>query len=415
MKRLGLISVFILSLPVAVMAGNLSVPAAFDNAKVLPKGIRNLRFNQVYAEANDKFSSNGTTVSVGTALNVNVTYNKLIDGLDSSIERGVLQGYLGVQDKDLNSVAGQTTGVINVEVDAKVPVMAIGITRNWTAALVVPVVTTRTNIDTGFLAGSGFQALSNQLIAEGKQFKAEDVQSKSNAAIANKVKKYGYRLMSNEEKDMLGDIRLVNKIQISKKRTHAFAITAGITLPTGEEASIDKVVDPAAGDGQTDYELGMIADLYLNSRMSLSARASYTIQASDKTAKRIPEVSDSSLTPDIDPEVTRDLGDMIYTSLGFNYQTDMGLLVKTQYSFQHKNSDSYSGSKFASERYGWMSKDTNQNLHAMQLAVGYSTIPAFKRKEFAVPMELNLTLGTPIDGKNVTKDSSVVAEMAIFF
>ncbi|MBT7609254.1 MAG: hypothetical protein HN576_05830 [Bacteriovoracaceae bacterium] len=415
MKKIGIVSAFIFSLPVTVMAGNLSVPAAFDNAKVLPKGIRNLRFNQIYAEANDKFSSNGTTVTVGNALNVDVTYNKLINGQNSALERGILEGYLTRQGKDLEAIAGQTTGVVNVEVDAKVPVMAVGLTRSWTAAIVVPVVTTRTNIDTGFIAGSGFQGIANQLIAEGKQFKAEDVQSKSLNAIANKVAKYGYTPMSSEEKDMLGDIRLVNKIQISKKRSHAFAITAGITLPTGEEASIDKVVDPAAGDGQTDYEVGAIADIYMTSKMTVSARASYTLQSGDNTAKRIPEVSDSSLTPDIDPEVSRKLGNMFYSSFGLNYQTDIGLVIKSQYSFQYKGEDVYTGSKFAAERYGWMSKDTEQKLHAVQLAVGYSTIPAFKRKEFAVPMELNLTLGAPLSGQNVTKDSSVVAEMAIFF
>lgn len=413
MKTLGIFSAFLLSLP--VMAGNISVPAAFDNAKVLPKGVRNIRYNSIFAEANDKFSSTGSIVPVGNAFNVNVTYNKLIEGQDTALERGILEGYLNRHNKDLNAVAGQTTGVVNVEVDAKVPIMAWGITKKWTAALVVPVVTTRTNVDTGFLAGEGFQSIANQLILEGKQFKAEEVRDKSNAAIANKVDKYGYQQLKNEEKDMLGDIRLVNKVQLSKKDTHAFTLTTGLTLPTGEQASLDKVVDPSSGDGQFDYELGVIADVYMTSKMTISARASYTVQVADTTAKRVPEVFDSSLTPDIDPQVERDLGDMIYSSFGLNYQTDMGLAVKAQYSFQYKEEDKYSGSKYSAERYGWMGIDTRQNLHAMQFSLGYSTIPAFKRKEFSVPMELNFTLGQPLSGKNVTTDTTAVAEMAIYF
>ena len=399
----------------SVMAGNLSVPFSFDNAKVLPKGVRNLRYNNVMAEANNKYDEFGNSIGVGNAFNVGVSYNKLIDGKDTALEKGILQGYLQRHGKDLNAVAGETTGVVNVEVDAQVPVFAMGITRKWTAAIVIPIVESSTNVDTGFLAGSEIQSIASQLVNEGKTFKAQEVQQKTNNAIIDSVAKNGYKPLGDEQKDMLGDIRLVNKVQLKNKKDYAISITNAIVLPTGEEADIDKVVDVGAGDGQFDLQAGINVDLHMTDKMTLSARASYTWQVSDTTAKRIPEKVDSTITPDVDSQVRRDLGDIIYTSLGANYLTDNGLQLRGQYSFQYKEGDIYTGEKYESYRYDWMGQNTAQRLHAAQLGLGYSTIPAFKRREFSVPLELNFTLGTPLAGKNVTNDTTVAAELAVFF
>lgn len=399
----------------SVMAGSISIPVAFDNAKVLPKGVRNLRYNNVMAEANTKYDEFGNSVGVGDAFNVDVSYNKLIDGKDTALEKGILQGYLQRHGKDLNADAGETTGVVNVEVDAQVPVFAMGITRKWTAAIVVPIVESKTNVDTGFLAGSEIQSIANQLVSEGKGFKAEEVQQKTNNAIIDSVAKKGYKPLADEQKDMLGDIRVVNKIQLKNEKDYAISLTNSLVLPTGEEADIDKVVDVGAGDGQFDVEAGVNVDFNMTSRITVSARASYTWQIEDTTAKRIPENADSTVTSDVDYQVKRDLGDIIYTSIGAGYLMDSGIQLRGQYSFQYKEGDVYSGDKYESYRYDWMGQKTSQRLHAAQFGIGYSTIPAFKRKEFAVPLELNVTLGTPLAGKNVTNDTTIAAEIAVFF
>ncbi len=412
-KLIALIAIFFI-FPSA-HGGNLSAPVSFDNAKVLPKGVRNLRYNSIYAGANEKFSSAGSIVPVGNAFNVNVSYNKLIDGQDSKLQKGLFQGYLNREGKNLDSSAGETTGVVNVEVDAKVPVFAMGVTRKWTAAIIVPIVTIKTNVGTGFIASESFKKLANKLVRDGKKFKAEEARDKSNKAIDNKIEKYNYRPLRNQVKDVLGDIRLVNKVQLTNKKNHAIALTGSLVFPTGKESDIDEVVDPTAGDGQIDYGMGIVADWYFNSQLSFSGKIAYMVQAPDTTAKRIPEVFDSTLTPDIDPQVKRDLGNMAYASLGASYLTDLGISLKSQYSFQYKEEDTYRGSKYSFERYGWMGLDTRQSIHTFQVSIGYSTLSLFKRKIFPLPLEINFALARPLAGKNVTKDTTVVAEAAIYF
>ena len=194
MKTLFLTIFFFL--PKVVLAGNLIIPLYFDSAKVLPKGVRNLRYNYLMGGANDKFGPSGAVVGVGDAMNVDVSYQQFVDGQDTAVEQGVLEGYLARHGRDMGSLAGRTTGSVNVEIDAQVPIFAWGVTSRWTVALVVPVLTVRTHVDTGFVAHSDLQKIASQLVGEGKGFKAREVKRKTDTAISHKADKYGYKLAS---------------------------------------------------------------------------------------------------------------------------------------------------------------------------------------------------------------------------
>ena len=407
------------SLSLALQAGSIGVPVSFDSAQVLPKGVRNLRYNYLMGEANDKFNSSGAVVGVGQAMNVDVTYQKLIDGDQTPIGRGILEGYLSRHGKNKETVVGKTTGVVNVEVDAQIPVLAWGITRKWTAALVVPVVTVRTHVDTGFVAYAPLQAMTEQLMDEGKDFKAREVKEKTDSAIVNKNDRYGYKPLSSspsyQEKTELGDIRLVNKVQVSKKTDYTLALVQELVLPTGREADLDRSVDVPIGDGQFDVGLGAIAEYNLSGRSRLWTRLSYIWQSPDQVAKRVPESADSSLSPDIDGQVSRDLGDGLYLSAGGSLMANQDIKFQAQYSFQYKERDEYRGDRYEAHRYKFLGLNSEQSLHALQLGVNFSTISRYRKKQFPVPLDFNLVWATPIAGKNVTRDSSVVAEAAIFF
>ena len=403
----------------ALHAGSISVPLSFDNAQVLPQGVRNFRYNYLMGEANDKFNPSGVVVGVGQAMNVDVTYQKLIDGDQTAIGRGILEGYFSRNGKNKEDVVGKTTGTVNVEVDAQIPILAWGITRKWTAALVVPVVTVRTHVDTGFVAYPPLQVLAEQLVDEGKGFKAQEMKEKTDGAIADKNDRYAYEPLlsspSYREETGLGDVRLVNKIQISKKTDYTLALVQELVLPTGREADLDRAVDVPIGDGQFDLGLGAIAEYNLSGRSRLWTRLNYTWQSPDQVGKRVPESADSSLSPDIDGQVSRDLGDGLYFSAGGSLIAGQGIKLQAQYSFQYKERDEYRGDEYEAFRYGFLGLNSEQRLHALQLGVNFSTISRYKKKQFPVPLDFNVVWGIPVAGKNVTKDASVVAEAAIFF
>ena len=401
-----------------VFGGNLAVPLAFDSGQVLPLGVRNLRYNYLMGGANNKFNSEGAVVGVGNVMNVDVTYQQFVDGQDTAVERGILEGYLQRHGKDMASVAGATTGVVSVAVDAQVPILAWGITPQWTAAVVIPVVRVRTRVDTGFVAGASLQQLADQLVNEGREFKAEEVRDKTNGAIEDKNDKYGYETITQalpREETSLGDIRLINKIQVAKKAKYALTLMQELALPTGRVADLQRAVDVPTGDGQFDLGVGAIAEYYPRSWVTLWGRLSYTWQIADRVARRVPENGNSSLSPDIDAQVSRDLGDSVYLSAGAVAGLYGGIKFKTQYSFQYKQRDRYQGSEYPAHRYGFLGKDSEQSIHALQWGLNYSTIESYRKQQFPLPLDFNVMMGIPLAGKNVVEDTSVVAEAAVFF
>ena len=403
-----------------VSAGNLGVPLSFDSAQVLPKGVRNFRYNYLMGEANDKFGPLGTVVGVGNTMNVDVTYQKFIDGQDTAVERGILQGYLDRHDKDMQSVAGRTTGEVNVEVDAQIPIFAWGITRKWTAALAVPFLRVRTHMDTGFVASGQFQAIADQLVSEGRGFKAHDIKKKTDQAISDKNDKYGYEALqppsSFREESSLGDMRLVNKVQLSRKSDYTLTLSNELVFPTGRRKNINRAVDVPTGDGQFDVGMGAIAEYHPWKRVNLWARVNYLWQAPDEVAARVPEGGDSSLSPDLDGQIARDLGDSVYAGVGGSLDLYGGVKMKAQYSYQYKERDRYAGSgDIEADRYRFLGQGTEQSLHAVQLGINYSTVSLFQRKKFPIPLDFNVISGIPVSGRNVTKDTTLLAEAALFF
>jgi hypothetical protein len=399
----------------STFAGNLSVPLTFDSAKVLPKKIRNVRYNQLMTEANNKFGSAGSIVQMGNALNVNVSYAKMISGKDTVDEQTTLQAHLIKEGIDENSTAGQTTGVVNVEVNAQVPIFAYGLTKKWTAAIVVPTIIAKTNVDFGFNASASLQKVAADLIAQGKGFKATEVQSKTNNAVVDKILKKGYEMPVSEEKTMLGDIRLVNKYLVRKDDMLSIALVGEVVLPTGEEKNINKAIDVAAGDGQLDLGFGAVYELNISPKLVAYGRTHYTFQLADQVAYRVPEESDSQLSKDIDPQVERDLGNIFYQSLGVSYQMTNLFKLKSQYTYQFKQKDEYNGSKYSAERYSWITPDSEQTIHSIHAGVSFSTISLFRAKKFPVPLEFNFTMGKAFSGFNVVTATTYVAEFAMYF
>ena len=64
-----------------------------------------------------------------------------------------------------------------------------------------------------------------------------------------------------------------------------------VTAPTGKDQDVNKIVDVASGDDQTDLGVGLFVDYFVTPEFTLSGTLGYTSQLADKNPERIPEVS----------------------------------------------------------------------------------------------------------------------------
>ncbi|MCY4642989.1 MAG: hypothetical protein OXB88_00060 [Bacteriovoracales bacterium] len=413
---LGL-GVYYLSIP--ALGADITAPYYFDSAQVLPKGVRTLRFNYLMGGANERFDSSGTSTLLGSSMNTGVSYREFVDGQDSPLEKGLLRGYLKQQGRELDSLAGETTGALNVEIDARVPILAWGMTDRWTMALAVPMVTIRTHIDTGFRAHGDLQGITDKMVTEGQGFKALEMKKRTKSPIAENGDKHGYNPLTPSssylQETSLGDIRLINKVRFLSHKQYALAFLNELTLPTGRRVDIDRIIDVPTGDGQFDLNFGVVGEYNMGPRTTLVSRLAYTWQAPDRVVRRIPQDSKALLSSDLDGQVLRKLGDGLYLSAGGSFELNRQIKLNTQYSFQYKERDEYEGNQYEAHRYDFLGQDSAQSLHALQLGVNFSTAHLFLSKQFPIPFDFNLMSAIPLAGRNVIKDPTVIMELGLFF
>ena len=88
----------------------------------------------------------------------------------------------------------------------------------------------------------------------------------------------------------MGDLKIINKLRVFKNDKNMVTLGGELTLPTGEERTyVNKLVDSAGGDGQTDLALGVNHDFKTLKYLTLSSGLKYTVQFKDNFAENVPE------------------------------------------------------------------------------------------------------------------------------
>lgn len=404
---------------VSAQEGQLKIPFNFENASVLPNGIRNVRYMNARLDAVNKFDGQGSIVPIGNALNKSITWADSINGKKDFYERALLRGTLKNYGINENEFIGNTTGVVNVAVTAQVPIVAYGVNEKLTMALAFPYVTDDISVDSGFEATENLSRFAIDIVQRQRnsQHKAYKVKSDTLNAIENKLRDNGYKSLTSSagRRSRLGDIKLVSKYQYHKSENLLSALRLEVTAPTGEKTDVDKAVDVGTGDGQWDVGLGVASQYEVNGAFSLSGFAGFTLQLPTTAAKRIPSESDSKITEDKDLETRVDLGDMFKIETALTYKFLNGFSFVNGVGYQYKTADSFTGEKFENQRYNWLSKGTEQKMATYQAGLSFSTIPLFRQKKFKVPLQTSLFYTSVLEGQNIVKDDVMTFEMALFF
>ncbi len=395
-------------------AAQLKAPIGLTSAQVLPKNIRNLRYNSIFIEGNEKYTNTGVEAPLADPFFKNLTWNDVLDFKGDAIKKGLLKGYLEANGFDLDAVVGSTNGDISGSATAHVPVFAYGLTEKLTLAIAVPIIKYESLVGVGFVPTSEIDRINrsfedNENIASQTEFN-----DRMSDPINFRLDTFNYAPLKNEKGTLLGDIKVVGKYNILKNDNVNFTLQPEVTLPTGKIQNANEVVAPARGDGQWDVGLSLLTDYTLTSELTLNTALTYVVQLPDEKDMRVPYKSDSKLSNDQE-SLERDLGDSVSAQLGIRYEFFKGTTFRSGYSFQYKGEDKYDGGQFEAARYDLLSDDTRQRMHSIQLGLGYSTIKLFREGSFPVPLEVSVIHSRVLSGKNVTKDPQTTLSMAMFF
>ncbi len=399
----------------AVSYANINRPDSLDSTNVLPKNVRNMSLRIMMLPTYDKFNNSGTEVGMGDDFNKNITIDDFIDGLENEDDKVLLESDLKAKGyNDFNMSAGQTTGDVNVEAVATTPVFALGVSNNLTLAVAVPYINADVKFDGGFIASNDLRDYSKTLL-DTKANKYDEAKEKTDSAIQRTVRNKGYKPIKNERIKGIGDIRLMGRYLLNKSDDFAFSFTNILTLPTGKEKDVNKVIDVPLGDGQVDYEVGIGTTYKISERFSAYGGFNYNIQFADTTSERVPEKSTSSLSEDVDKNVKRNLGDQFRTQVSLNSKITDQIDLMSGYIYQYKAKDTFEGTQYEANRYKWLEQDTEQSLSSLVLGGRFHTMNMYKKGSFKVPMQIGLNYSMALDGKNTAKDNITTMDFSVFF
>lgn len=400
--------------PVAASAGGLVAPITTDTASVMPKGIRSFRVGGVTTQVTDKYDGSGNAVPLAYSFNKAVTYNDLVKALPKTDDTAVTAGAVS-SFNDMNSPAGTSNGMITARVTTTVPMFAYGINERLTLGVGVPIVYSNMDVAVGWEANSSIQKTIDTFMATGAQAKALALKAKLQNVVQTKIQDYGYKPLVSETHTDVGDTVIGLKYLTYKDAKIAWTITPKIVAPTGRAPDVNKVVDIAPGDEQWDVGLATALDVVPIKDFTATLSSYYTYQLASQKQKRVPTSASESISPDVET-LNEKLGDQMGATLGAKYKLDQLWLVSSAYGLQYKAPDSYTGGgRFASERYNYLSKDTEQVMQAGQVGVSFSTVPLFQAKKFEIPMEANLNYTTIVGGRNVNNIDLYALELVSYF
>lgn len=411
-KKIYIILCFLV-IPIA-SAVDLQPPNALTSAQVLPKKVWSFRYDGQQVLGNDKYGNQGERLLLADPFFRSLSWNDITDPRNDEIDKGLLRGYLLSKGFNLQEELGRSTGALSINANVHVPIIAYGITENLTLAVAVPIVNYQSNASTGFIPNENYFKLERELIKDGKTYELEELRQKMLDPIATKLALFGYKPLGTERRTKLGNVNLIFKYQLLNQDQNVLSVQNAYLLPTSTRKNVDKVIDVGGGEGHYNVGLSFIYDNNYFPRMVLTSNIGGIIQFKTTSPMRIPYRQDSKLTPDIDYATSCKYGNMAFMGAGVKYFPMIGLNINTGYTLQYKDVDVFLGNKYSPDRYSWLSSETIQNMHTLQLGIGYSTIELFRQNIFPLPFEVNANYSMVLKGKNVPRDSLTSIELVMF-
>lgn len=395
-------------------AGGLATPWTVGSTAVLPKGVRSIRVGGLITNVDGWYNDYGVTSGVAEPFNQNLSYARLLKAEKNENLKLNVESQLRNKKVDLNSLAGQSYADINTTAVVTLPAIAYGLTDRWMLAVAMPIVYTNMDVATGFVGSPQLQQLVSDFSQKSRKQTAL-IQQKLTDVIATEIANKGYKPLADQEKTQLGDIVLMAKYLAHHSLNYSWALTNTFTFPTAHVRDVNKVVDPTPGDGQFDYGITSTIEVPVTGQIKLVNQTSYTIQFSDRRETRIPITKAERLSSDIDYGATRDIGDIVTSSIGALYSPWSLLTVGGSYTIGYKERDQWSGGQFSRDRYEVLGVETEQFMQAAYLEASLSTVNLYREKSFPVPLMAGLGVGKVIDGRNIRHDPLWNLNMTVFF
>lgn len=387
-----------------------------DSADVLPRGINSpaLRMGQVRG-IDLEFTERGSLRSLSDGLSVEADASVIASSnSDGALLVNVLNSLGPYRYGDQLSL-----GVLHIDskpsIDYTAIVHAWGITDRWTLGFGLPALRYKNQISV-YETGSNVAAYQAQfsdvspLLQSGlNQIASISLVQKFSSDLVTK----GYKPLESRAESLWGDLQVVSLFQLLKEKSLGLTHKLVLILPTGKKEDPNDLSDLDLY-GRPIIENHLIANQKIANDWSLNGRIGAEVLLPDQAKKRVP-MNDADFLPDQDGLENVNRLFNVGTSAGGSLNWDMTSFWSTGlgYEFRQRNRQEYTGD--LNRSYSSLSKDTETQAQTARLGFNFSTVNAYQKKTFALPMMAGLEINDTVAGKNIPRETRTEFSLTLFY
>lgn len=387
----------------------------FESTKVLPKGVRNLDIRSVYTQTSVKTDPEGNEISLANDLYKPLKFKNVLQG-EEGLKRTQLKAFMlarGFEDED---TVGEFRASLNAQINVLAPILAWGLTESTTLAVAVPYYSTSTDINVGFRTNEGGEELIKAFTEPSVNYYYAAVEAAQK--FQNAVGRLNERLEANSYEELSawnqtgwGDTTIALKNLALKEPRFRIASTAGFVAPTGRKDNPSILTDLPFGDAQWDVFGQLTFDQYITGNIFINEYAKYTYQAADRKSVRWKTGEETVMA--VPHDTTFKLGDKIDAGLSVQFEQDSGIVGGLGAVYYRKYSDRWEVNDPEVKRE--LQRDTAQDAVYWEAKLGYSTVAAYQRKEFALPLSVSAEYKKQYQSRNHPITDFAQFDLNLFF
>ncbi|OFZ15328.1 MAG: hypothetical protein A2Z20_11345 [Bdellovibrionales bacterium RBG_16_40_8] len=398
---------------------------AVDAATVLPKGIFRAWFLTAQSEIiSQEINSDGKLENYGSRLNRSVTVDDLVLR-DPRI--GQLVNTLNTIEPGLGSklMSANLYSDMNLSTTAAITALEYGVNDRLSIGINIPIFRRKVSanfnaisVNNATATGSHIGDISPDLQNALYQFGIESFDR--GMFVKSIFTAKGYDAPSSFDKTELGDVVFGGKYNFYKNEHFYSTALLGARAPTGSTPSLTNIYDKGCGSGSWGIAGALYEEYLPKKSISFVAMQKLSYAFSDTRERAVPKNQDDALPSLLAKDgqvqnVTRTQALSFDSELSSTLRLlrDSELSIWGAYQFSAKGKDQYSGP--GDLYYAGLENATDNISHNLEIGAGYSTIPAYRRKAFSVPGEIQLVYNSVIDGKNIPYMNYAYMNLMIYF
>jgi hypothetical protein len=382
---------------------------AFEQAAVLPKGVRRVQFTSFNVHASSFFNAAGRLQPLGQKLERSLTFGDVARGADG-VEQNSLAGLMLSEGYSLDDVAGSFNGTMHVDVAGAIWSAAYGISDRWTIGIGSAWVRGQSRSAIGFVPTKSATDFANAVSSRGGQSAAERYCQGMNAAVdtlQNTLVSRGFNRLGQWKGEGASDMQVIAKQRNHQGQWINIASRIGVNLPTGRKDDPNELADVAFSEGSLGTLVGGMSDVKLTKTSFINAGALYTWFGPSTQDERLPAADNEDEWQLQSVQVGK--RGIVRTDVSLQGVSLWGLSWGVGHLYEMREAVQRSNDE------GFRAVDPATQQQLAQVKFGFNGVDFYRRGKIPMPFVFEVSGESAFAGRNEEQVRRVLGELQAFF